>query len=248
MLDAKSERVLADVVKQLRARFDTRLVAASLYGSATGPDFVPGVSDINVVIVLDTVNPTDLETLQGDVRRWRKVGLATPLVLDRAFLRTAADVFPMELEEIKDRHRPLFGEDVLATLTIRRDNLRYQCEHEARGKLLRLEGLFLEQGDNQRALRALIIDSLKTFLIVLRNVNRLVGVHAPGDSYAAVLQSGARHFDVEFPLMTQLLDIKLGRAQWPDDSDRVFRHYVEEVQRLVGLIDRLPADGSQMSR
>jgi hypothetical protein len=241
MLDAKTERALTDIVQQLRGLFDTRLACVALYGSAVGPDFVPGVSDLNLAIVLDAVAASDLNAMRPAMKRWRSHRVATPLVLDRVFLRDAADVFPMELEDIRDQHRPLFGDDVFAALAIRRDHLRYQCEHEARGKLLRLTGLYLEQGDRRHALRALMLDSLKTFLVVMRNINRLVGVHAVGAGYRDTLRAAAQHFGVEFPLMTQLLDIKAGRTPWPADDTQTFRGYLDEVQRLVGLIDRLPA-------
>ncbi|HUI28350.1 MAG TPA: hypothetical protein VL403_19885 [Candidatus Kryptonia bacterium] len=242
MLDAKSEQAIAEAVGHLRARFGARLVTVSLYGSGVGPDFVPGVSDLNLVVVLDVLGVDDLQVLHPDIARWRKQGIATPLIIDREFLRDATDVFPMELEEIRDQHRPLHGTDVFATLAIRRDNLRYQCEHEARGKLLRLEGLSLEVGGDPKALQRLMLDSLKTFLIVMRNVNRLVGVHEPG-SYVTVLPAFMRYFRRDFPLMARLLRIKLGHDPWIDDVDATFRAYVGEVRQLVEFIDQLPADG-----
>lgn len=245
MLDAKSEQGVAEMVGHLRARFGARLVTVSLYGSAVGPDFIPGTSDINLVVVLDAVEVEDLQALHPDVARWRQYRIATPLIIDQAFLRDAADVFPMELEDIRDHHRPLHGVDVFATLAIQRDNLRYQCEHEARGKLLRLHGLYLEIGSDRTALQRLMLDSLKTFLIVVRNVNRLVGVHEPG-SYATVLPALTRYFHCNFPIMTRLLRIKLSRElspdSWPDDIDATFRGYVGELRQLVGFIDQLPSD------
>ncbi|HVN86534.1 MAG TPA: hypothetical protein VMW17_17000 [Candidatus Binatia bacterium] len=242
MLDAKAEQTVAEVVGHLRARFGARLVAMSLYGSGVGSDFIPGASDINLVVVLDEVGAGDLRVLHPDLVRWRKRGIATPLLIDQEFLRDAVDVFPMELEDIRDHHRPLFGPDVFAALVIHRDHLRYQCEHEARGKLLRLHGLALEIGDDRRALQQLVLDSLKTFLIVMRNVNRLVGVHEPG-SYATVISAFCRHFDCALPAMTRLLRIKLSQEPWGDDFDALFRAYVGEVRELVRRIDQLPADG-----
>jgi hypothetical protein len=242
MLDAKTEQVLATVTERLRALFSARLVTVALYGSAVGPDFVAGQSDLNLAVVLDTVGFADLQALQAELGGWRKQGLATPLLLDQRFLHEAADVFPMELEDIRDHHRSLHGADVFATLAIRRDNLRYQCEHEARGKLLRLAGLYLEIGGDRRALQRLMIESLKTFLIVMRNVNRLLSIHEPG-VYASVLARFTQHFHCTFPTMARLLRIKLGQEKWRDDGDTTFRSYLAEVQQLIAYIDQLPADG-----
>ncbi|MBI1814236.1 MAG: hypothetical protein HYR72_04615 [Deltaproteobacteria bacterium] len=88
-----------------------------------------------------------------------------------------------------------------------------------------------------------MIESLKTFLIVMRNVNRLVGIHEPG-AYASVLVRFAQHFHGTFPTMARLLRIKLGQEKWLDDGDPTFRSYLAEVQQLIGYIDQLPTDAS----
>jgi hypothetical protein len=106
-----------------------------------------------------------------------------------------------------------------------------------------LQGLLLELGSDRRALQRLMLDSLKTFLIVMRNVNRLVGVHEPG-SYTTVLSAFTRYFQCEFPVIARLLRIKLSQEAWRDDVDATLRAYLVEVQRLVQLVDQLPVDGS----
>ena len=105
-----------------------------LYGSGASHDLVPGSSDLNLVVVLSQIDRATMIALRTHTAGWHKRHVATPLVIDRAFLRPATDVFPMELHDIKDDHRLLLGEDVSTALEIRDHNLRYQCEHEARGK------------------------------------------------------------------------------------------------------------------
>jgi predicted nucleotidyltransferase len=239
MLDAKSERAVAAMADELRALLGGELVAVALYGSAAGTDFVPGRSDVNVVLVVERVEYRHLRALRAASRRWRQQGIATPLVLDRAFLAAAVDVFPMELHDLEAQHRLIHGEDVFAALRVRDDHLRYQCEHEARGKLLRLRELYLELGESDVDLRALMLDSLKTFLIVMRHLGRLLGLPPPG-SYEAVLGGFARTVTGGLPVMTELLRVKLAQAPWSGDGEETFRRYLAEVERLVQTIDRLP--------
>lgn len=242
MLDEKTERAVAAAAEQLRALYGTRLVAVAVYGSAAGADFVPGVSDVNLVVVLDELDVTHLSALQPHVSRWRKQGLATPLLIDEAFLREAADVFPMELYDIKDQHRMLFGTDIFAAMPVSGEHLRYACEHEARGKLLRLRQLYLEIGGDRRRLRALLLDSLKTFLIIMRNLNRLHGVHAAA-SYEAVLPTFAQRFDCALPVMSRLLRIKLAKESWGGDAEATFHAYVQELQSLIRVVDQIDCRG-----
>src|ERR1051325_9869094 len=147
MLDEKIERTLSDATELVRGLYGEHLVALGLYGSAAGSDYVDGISDINLVIVLKAVEHAHVQALRPHLGGWRKQRIATPLLLDRPFLEDAADVFPMELLDIQAQHRILYGENVFASLAVSDANLRYQCEHEARGKLLRLRQLYLEIGD-----------------------------------------------------------------------------------------------------
>jgi hypothetical protein len=215
------------------------VVSVALYGSAAGPDYVPGSSDLNLVVVLDRLEHDDLRSVRSHVAAWRKKGVATPLLLDRGFLANAADVFPMELHDIRAEHRLLFGEDVFGPLDVRDDHLRFQCEHEVRGKLLRLRELYLEADGSRRQLRALMLDSLKTFLIVMRSLVRSRGIDAPVP-YADVLRTFGEHFDRRFPVMERLLRLKLSNDKWSGDEEETFRGYLAELQQLVALVDRLP--------
>src|SRR5262249_20122674 len=173
MLDVQAEKAVAQVVEEARAVFGSDLVSFAIYGSAAGEDFVPRQSDLNFVIVLERITFTHLQALHRHLRKWHKLGAATPLLLDREFLERARDVFPMEFHDIKAQHRVLYGEEVFATLPINSRHLRYQAEHEARGKLLRLRALYADVGADRKRLQALMLDSAKTFVIIMRNFIRL---------------------------------------------------------------------------
>lgn len=245
MLDAKSERAVQAACEQLRARFAPRLVAVALYGSAAGPDFVPGRSDINLAVVLDRIDPGDLQALRSLVPRWRKAGIATPLVLDREFLRRAADVFPIELHTIKAQHSILFGENVFSAIEVRNDHLRYQCEHEARGKLLRLRELYIELGGRRDDLHKLMLDSLKTFLVLMRMLNSLRGIGSA--SYDATLRVFCEQFECRFPVMNRLLEIRMGRSKWEGDPEITFRGYLTELDQFVAIVDGMQGAGEAAS-
>src|ERR1043166_7780904 len=118
MLDAPTEKAIAQLTEETRAAFGDELVSLTLYGSAAGEDFVPGRSDLNLAIVLDRLTHRQLKALHAHLPHWHKLGAATPLLVDRHFLERARDVFAMELEDIKAQHRVLFGEEVFARLPI----------------------------------------------------------------------------------------------------------------------------------
>jgi predicted nucleotidyltransferase len=236
-LDAKTEKVVAKIAERIREVFGAELVSLVLYGSAAGGDFAPTRSDLNFAIVLQRIGFAQLKALQHHLPAWRKLGAATPLLLDRIFLERACDVFPTEFLDMKAQHRVLYGEEVFATLSIDRRHLRYQSEHEARSKLLRLRALYAEVGADRKCLEALMLDSVKTFLIIMRNIVRLGG-GTGHPNYLAVLEQFERHAGVSFPTMRQLLRVKLGLERDLGTLDDVFAAYLDEVERLVELVDR----------
>jgi predicted nucleotidyltransferase len=243
MLGPKGERTVSEVCAQLRSLLGERLVSVAVYGSAAGPDYVPGSSDINLVVVVDELGYESLRAVRSHVGAWSRKGVATPLLLERRFLTSAADVFPMELHDIREEHRLLLGEDVFASLEIRDDHLRFQCEHEARGKVLRLRELYLEIGGNRRRLRELLLDSLKTFLIIMRNLARSRGLGAP-IPYAEVLKTFEKEFQCALPVMARLLAVKLGNAKWQGDEEQAFADYLRELRQLIEMIDGLRPAGA----
>jgi predicted nucleotidyltransferase len=238
MLDAKTEKAITEVAEQVRSVFGGDLVSLALYGSAAGDDFVPDGSDLNFAIVLDRVSFKHLKALHEFLPKWHKLGVATPLLLDRSSLDRGRDVFPMEFHDIKAQHRVLYGEEVFATLPIDSRHLRYQAEHEARGKLLRLRALYAEVGADRKRLEALMLDSVKTFLIIMRNFIRLRAAQAH-TRYADVLDQFEKHFAMSFPTMRHLIRVKQRAERWADGIEATFGAYLEEVERLVDLIDRI---------
>jgi hypothetical protein len=245
MLDAQSEKTITQVTEQVRLIFGKDLVSLALYGSAAGEDFVPGKSDLNFAIVLERVTFPYLKALQQLLPKWHKLRVATPLLLDRQFVDRARDVFPMEFHDIKEQHRMLYGEEVFATLVIDARHLRYQAEHEARSKLLRLRTLYAEVGAERKRLEALMLESAKTFVIIMRNFIRL----RRGEShtrYLQVIDEFERHFQQTFPTIRNLVQIKLGMQLWADGIEGTFGGYLDEVERLIDLIDHtLPEEAAE---
>jgi predicted nucleotidyltransferase len=237
MLDSKGERTIAEVCEQLRAALGDDVVAVALYGSAAGGDWVAGVSDINIVAVVEVLGYEELRAVRGHVGAWEKKGVSTPLLVERRFLASAADVFPMELYDIREGHRILYGEDVFSHLAIDDKHLRFQCEQEARGKLLRLRELYLEIGSDRRRLRKLLLDSLTTFLTIMRHLTRSHGGPAPR-AYTDVLSAFCGVHRCELPVTSRLLQIKLSDG-WKGDEEELFRDYLREMERLVAIVDRI---------
>lgn len=238
-LDARTEQQVARFAEQVQQALGARLLCLALYGSAAGDDWVGARSDVNLVVVVARVLLEVLDALAPVVAARPRV-LALPLLLDPEYLDRARDAFPMELADLARQHRVLAGEDVLAAIRVAPAALRRECEQEARGKLLRLRTLYLETAGHPAALERVMVESLKSFLLVLRH---LLHLHdgAGAASYDATLRAGEVAVG-PLPVMRRLLDHRTGTAPLAARALRgEFGRYLEEVERIVAALDRLDA-------
>lgn len=234
VLDPRCEQDLLAYAREVHAALGDACVGVVLYGSAVGVDWVAGRSDFNTVIVLQRATPERLDALAPVIARWRPKNFALPVVLDREQVADAAQLFPMELDDIKRQHRVLAGDDPFAGIETDEAALRRECAQEAFGKLLRLRAFSLEHAGDAAALARMMTDSVKTFVIVIRHLLRLRGEEVP-QAYDTTLANGEAAVG-PLPAMRQVL------AQRGDASpDRARLHvlggeYIAEVERVVAAV------------
>jgi hypothetical protein len=84
-----------------------------------------------------------------------------------------------------------------------------------------------------------MIESLRSFLIIMRNLIRLRGAEGKV-SFAEVLTAFEQQFQCAFPITSSLLRIKLSQSKWNGDLETTFEKYCQELEQLVHVIDNLP--------
>jgi hypothetical protein len=225
------ERLAVDAGGELAAQCGEALRSLAVYGSAAGGVFDPERSDVNLALVLEPLGFTELQRVAQWWARWRRQRLAAPLMLSATDLQRSCDVFPLELLDLRARHRLLAGSDVFTTLTIPPDAVRLQCEREAKGKLLRLRALYLELTGSTRDLDDLVRDSRKTFLAVVRGLVFVREQSWQVDGRAAV-EAFERLYGERLPVIASA-----GRPADGALSAR-FADYLAEVEILAGHADR----------
>ena len=145
-----------ELVEQVKQIIPKKLQSAVLYGSAAAGDFVPETSNFNVLLVIDGLGLEELDALSTPVARWTSAGHRPPLLFARGQLQNSADAFAIELLDMQQSHRVLFGEDPLANITVKQEHLRLQLQRELNEKLLALrEGYLLTGGKPEQVAQLL---------------------------------------------------------------------------------------------
>lgn len=232
------ESDLTAYTDDVRSAVGADLVGLVLYGSAAGGDWVAGRSDVNTAVVVRRVTIATLDALVPVVARWRPRAFALPLVVDPEQLDRSRDVFPMEIDDIRRQHRLLAGSDPFDGLATESSALRRECEQEARGKLLRLRAMYLEHAGAPPELGRLLVESCKSFVILLRHVLRLHGIDAP-QAYAAVVDAGESAFG-PLPAVRRVVAERT-RSAPGEPLHKLFAAYLADVERIVAAVDSLGA-------
>ena len=235
------QEILDRFVRDVQGLYGDDLVAVFLYGSATTGEHVAGRSDINVGVVLRQLTAAVLRKASGHLRAWARHGFATPVYFDPQFLRDALDVFPIEFLDMQTHHRVLWGPDLLADLRIGAEPLRRQCELELRGKLLKLRQAYVESSRSPRELEAVLVSAISGLVVLARTLLRLAGREVIG-STAAVLDRVETQLNVSAANLRKAWRLKRGEIRVTGaELDLVYQGVLEEFQRLVQVVDALPA-------
>jgi hypothetical protein len=229
---ADPREILAEAAAELAALGGDAVKTLVVYGSAAGAGFRPERSDVNLAAVLEPLEFVHLQRIAQWWTRWRRHRVAAPLVLSLTELERSRDVFPLELLDIQARHRTLAGAELFADLVVDPEAVRAECEREAKGKLLRLRALYLELAGSTRDLHALMLDSRKTFLHVVRGLLYLRGVPWSGHG-AEVVRAFERHFACALPVLAALEE-----HQPAGPVAERFGAYLDEIELLATVADR----------
>src|SRR5580658_3412396 len=101
------ETKLSELVARLKSAAGDNLKAVVLYGSAATSEFQGKHSDLNILCLVDRAAVADLEHLHAVSEWWMKENNPAPVIFTHDELVRSADVFAIELLDMKHRHRML---------------------------------------------------------------------------------------------------------------------------------------------
>jgi len=161
---------LKNLVERLHEAARDNLESVILYGSAARGDFHEVHSDLNVLCVLRSLRAAELTRVSPVVKWWMTTQhQPAPLFFASEELQQSADVFAIELLDMQQSHRVLYGSDAIAGITVPMNLHRVQVEHELRTLLLKLRQHLLREPDNQKELGAVLAKSISSTLTLLRH-------------------------------------------------------------------------------
>lgn len=221
-------------VEAYKALYGADVIAIILYGSAAGEGFNPVTSDINLLIVLSSMDPELIAQSAMLQKKHLQQRIQRPLFIDKTYIATSIDSYPIEFNDMKWSYRVLHGEDVLERICLEKSDLRLQVERELKGKWLHLLQEYPALREQKNKLADLIMLSLKTFLPVFRALLTLKGVTIPKNRLG-VLSAIESAFGLDGQQLQNAATVQTTAASHTPQT--VFISYVKAIKTIIDSIE-----------
>lgn len=242
-LQEDAHEPLRGFLRSVKQRQDLTPQAVLVYGSAARGEFLPGYSNVNLLILLEQATQPVLQAWAGLGKPWDSEKIIAPLLLTQEDLRQSSEVFPLEFLNISDHRVLLQGTDPFPDLPVNAARLLFQCEQELRGNLLRIRQRYVEGWARVEAVQALLPLSLTALIPCLRGMYRLLGRPSVTKS-DAVLRELNVALNLDPTVFLEVWHMKRGlstpgRHALPKLLDR----YLAELSRLADRLETMKREG-----
>jgi predicted nucleotidyltransferase len=245
-LPHKSRSAIIGFTESLIEVFGDDLYSVFLFGSAARAalrgktsEFKEGASDINLTIILEKVTTRELNIILNSAGKFKKRGLAIPLIFRRGHIPSSLDTFPLEFSEMKQHHIVLYGADPLADAVIETKNLRYQCEVEFKGQLVQLRRGYLAAGEDREALTGLLSASVSSIMAACKGMAMLKG-KTSSESVTELLKQVQVDYSIDTGAIDEALKLKHDEAEGSTATlEGLFDRYMGAIEKLANVVDEM---------
>jgi hypothetical protein len=232
------EDKILEFAERMRAAAGENLESVILFGSAAAGEYHPETSNLNMFCVVRESSFAALQKLAAVVKWWSGQKQPAPLLMTRAELLRSTDVFTIELMDMQQHHRVLYGEDVIAGLEIPRRTHREQVEYELREKLVLLRQTALLAIGDEKRLWEILQRSAPSFVTLFRHALIALGETAPATKRDTVARlSKLCGFDAGS--VEQVLDVRERKAEAKKiDVNKLFARYLAAIESVTAAVDK----------
>ncbi len=220
-------------IETVKEAFGTNLLSVMAYGSYAGGDFIPSVSDINILVILEKLDTGQIGLLGKRAHSIMRKYRITPLIMTRTEFINSADVFPMEYLDIREKNNVLFGKDETESLSIKNNNLRHELEERLRGNVNSLRQMITASGKRGRVLGISLKGLFGSLKALFKGLLRLKGITDIPREGAGLVKKIQEEFGIQGEAFIHLLQLREGEKHDPVNLAGQVLSSLEELIRIV---------------
>lgn len=214
--------MLDEVVKALREALGDNLYSCCLYGSAVRGNLIEGISDLNLLLVLNESNEAAHQAIARVLGGNPKID---PFILGRRGFERSVRAFAPKFLSIQRNYEVLHGADPLKEVKVDPQLERFLCEQALRNLRLRLVYAYVTHERN-RGYGLFLARSVTPLFLRLSEMLRLTKGEVPRE-FEARIPLLEKTFNLDGAVLRDLLDFKrkprkLSEAETVNWHQRVF--------------------------
>jgi predicted nucleotidyltransferase len=215
-----------------------RLISVVLYGGLAKGEYVPDTSDVNVMLVFETVTVNCLDEIAPIIESGARDFRLATMILTETELGRTVEVFPVKFLDMYRHHRVLWGKEVFESLTISREHVRLRCAQEITNLILRLRQFYVQRSHRPELVERTLTRAISSFLTSLNTLTELkTGAAAP--TKLAVIDA-AVELGLDSRTLRDVFALKRGEIKPdPEELRRLYDLFMITVQQADILVDKV---------
>ncbi len=232
-LPRKYQKRVEDLTSHLVNRLGVNLNTLILYGSAVRGGFIPGVSDLNILIILKSSTPDSHKAISEVMTSNQGF---EPFVLACEGIDRSYRAFALKFQSIKRDYQLLHGEDALAELALDAELCGFLCEQALRNIRLRCVQAFIHHRSQPTKYHHFIVAIISQLFIDLSSVLRLKQVEIPA-IFNDRLPVFSQHFRTDVSVLKELLNLKEHpRKLVSDEIESIHRRLLKLLNHVLDSV------------
>jgi predicted nucleotidyltransferase len=230
----------AKLTAKFHTAFGTELKCVAVFGSVSRGEAIPGVSDLNVLVLLESMALPTLGRVAPLLHDWIRQGNTPPHLYSWSEWQGMPDTFAIEIADMVDAREVLFGNDPIGEESVSYRNLRAQTEREIRDTLLQLRLRLMVNATRPSEIGTLLLSGFPSFAAYMRSALRLAGL-SPGLETRPMIERAAKLIGSDPAPMVRCFDARRMRRPFAVTlGDPVVEEYFHFVEALLKHVDDLP--------
>jgi predicted nucleotidyltransferase len=227
---------LTEFTKNLESTLGKNLVGILVHGSVVRGEYRPGESDVDVIVILEKAEFSQLEAIGNAMQLARYSARIEAMILTESEIAGASDAFPLLYDEIKQRHVLLTGRDPFASVEVHDTHRRLRIEQELREAQIRLRRAVTDAFGAREAIGGAVVRKIKQVRAPLHALLALKGI-ACGADLPSVLAKVSETYGVD------LAPLRAAREA-PDAAHGALVSLLTKTIDDVNAMETAPAGGA----
>lgn len=230
---------LEKFIYEILEHYKQNLISVTAFGSVVSGDFVSETSDVNLLVIYSDLDIEQLSPVAELAQRWLKKRKFSPRFLSKRNLVDSNRYFQIDQMEMRDSHVVLYGENILKTLPIHPEDMRWQLAYEIKSMRMRIKQQFWRACGNERMMRLILLKRFSSLMHLTRALFFLIKKPTPF-SHKEIASLAVQELKIDSKFVDKMFDLKTSKEEMPTNKlVQLFDELMEMIRQVDDRVEQI---------